>query len=91
MSAMPLQSIRNFAYKVSADSKSVLGFSDGQRNSHQQGNSDFRGSDQKFGKDSHPQLRFSSIGGMSLGRIKANTTAAVNTMPMPTMAMIAVV
>ena len=91
MSAMPLRFIWNFAYKVSADSKSVLGFSDGQGNSHQQGNSDFRGSDQQFGNDSHAQLRFSSMGGMSLGRIRANTTAAVNTMPMPTMAMIAVV
>ena len=71
--------------------KSVLGLGDGQGNSHQKGNSDFRGGDQQFSNDSHAQLRFSSMGGMSLGRIRANTTAAVNTMPMPTMAMIAVV
>ncbi len=71
--------------------KSVLGLGDGQGNSYQKGNSDFSGGDQQFSNNSHAQFQFSSMGGMSLGRIRANTTAAVNTMPMPTMAMIAVV
>jgi len=74
---------------VLADSKSVLGFSDGKRNGDQERDRNFGASDQKFSNKAHGQLRFSSMVGRSLGRIRANTTAAVSTIPMPTMAMIA--